>query len=140
VDIFAPIQAQEATAIHTARTGGDFSHFDPTIAHRLAWGASLDPAEVKRCRRRHAEFREKVDSLFRGYDFVILPCGPVDRLTAGADNSQVRPRILRYTVPMSLAGAPVVTLPSASGAGVQLCATRGDDARLLAFAAHLDTL
>jgi aspartyl-tRNA(Asn)/glutamyl-tRNA(Gln) amidotransferase subunit A len=138
MDIFAPIQAQEATAIHTARTGGDFSHFDPAIASRLAWGASLDPAEVSICRRRHAEFREKVDALLRQYDFLIVPCSPVDRLNIGADNSQSRRRILRYTVPMSLTGAPVVTLPDPSGAGVQLAAQRGDDARLLAFAAQLD--
>jgi Asp-tRNA(Asn)/Glu-tRNA(Gln) amidotransferase A subunit family amidase len=61
----------------------------------------------------------------------------VDRLTVGTDNSQARRRILRYTVPMSLAGMPVVTLPDSSGAGVQLVAARGADARLLAFAATL---
>jgi Asp-tRNA(Asn)/Glu-tRNA(Gln) amidotransferase A subunit family amidase len=137
LDIFAPIQAHEAAAIHTARTGGDFSHFEPQIAERLAWGASLDVAEVKGWRRKHAEFREKVDALLSEFDFVIAPCGPVDRLTVGADNSQARRRILRYTVPMSLAGEPVVTLPDTSGAGVQMAAARGSDARLLAFAAHL---
>jgi len=43
---------------------------------------------------------------------------------------------LRYTTPMSLPGVPVVTLPAPGGAGVQLIGARGDDARLLAFAAE----
>jgi Asp-tRNA(Asn)/Glu-tRNA(Gln) amidotransferase A subunit family amidase len=44
---------------------------------------------------------------------------------------------LRYTTPASLAGVPVLTVPAAHGAGVQLMAARGADARLLAYAAHL---
>jgi Asp-tRNA(Asn)/Glu-tRNA(Gln) amidotransferase A subunit family amidase len=44
-------------------------------------------------------------------------------------------KILRYTVPLSLAGTPVVTLPFAGGAGMQLVAQRGADAKLLAYAA-----
>ena len=136
MDIFAPIQAHEAAAIHMPRLDGDLSRVDAAIAERLSWGASLDPAEIKGLRRRHAEFRERVDALLNDFDYVILPSGPVERLTLGADHSQTRRRILRYTVPMSLAGAPVVTLPEASGAGVQLCAARGHDARLVAFAAQ----
>ena len=137
MEIFAPIQAHEAAAIHLPRLGGDLARVDPPIAERLAWGASLDSAEVKRQRRRHAEFRERVDALLSDFDYVMLPCVPVDRLEADADHSQVRRRILRYMAPMSLAGAPVVTLPHKSGAGVQLCAARGADARLVAFAAFV---
>ncbi len=136
MDIFAPIQAHEAAAIHIPRLDGDLSRVDAAIAERLAWGASLDPAEIKRLRRRHAEFRERVDALLNEFDYLIVPSGPVDRLTVGADHSQTRRKLLRYTVPMSLAGAPVVTLPDESGAGVQLCAARGEDARLVAFAAQ----
>lgn len=135
-DIFAPIQAHEASAIHIPRLGGDLSRVDSQIAERLAWGASLEITEIKQRRRQHAEFRERVDALLSDFDYVMLPSGPTDRLTVGADHSQTRRRILRYTVPMSLAGAPVVTLPDSSGVGVQLAAARGQDARLLAFAAQ----
>ena len=139
IDIFAPIQAHEAAAYHMARTGGDFSHFDPQIAERLKWGGSIDPVEITKQRKRHAEFRERMDALLADYDYLIVPCGPIGRLTGGKDHSQARRRILRYTVPMSLAGTPVVTLPDTagrSGAGVQLVAARAADARLLAFAAQ----
>ena len=137
LDIYAPIQAYEASAIHIPRLNGDLSRIPTSIAERLVWGTSLDPAHIKQLRRRHAEFRERIDALLNDFDYVILPCAPTEWLALGADHSQTRPRILRYTVPMSLAGAPVATLPDTSGAGVQLCAARGKDARLVAFAAQL---
>jgi Asp-tRNA(Asn)/Glu-tRNA(Gln) amidotransferase A subunit family amidase len=135
-DIYAPIQASEAAAIHAGATGGNFSRFEPRIAERLAWGASLPVAEVAGFRARFAAFREKTDLLLREFDFVMAPCAPVARLKVGADHTNARKAILSYTTPMSLAGAPVVTLPAAGGAGVQLAAARGADARLLAFAAR----
>jgi Asp-tRNA(Asn)/Glu-tRNA(Gln) amidotransferase A subunit family amidase len=135
-DIYAPIQASEAAKIHAAATGGDYSCFEPRIAERLAWGASLPTTEVEQFRSRFAAFRARTDALLREFDFVMAPCAPVARLVAGADHTNARKAILSYTTPMSLAGAPVVTLPAAGGAGVQLAAARGRDARLLAFAAR----
>jgi Asp-tRNA(Asn)/Glu-tRNA(Gln) amidotransferase A subunit family amidase len=137
MDIFAPIQAHEAAAIHTAGTGGDFSHFEKSIAERLTWGASIPVTEIASLRKRHDEFRERMDNLLREYDFLIAPCAPVHELIAGADQTHARRTILRYTVPMSLAGVPVITLPTRMGAGVQLIAARGADARLLVYAAEL---
>jgi aspartyl-tRNA(Asn)/glutamyl-tRNA(Gln) amidotransferase subunit A len=135
-DIYAPIQASEAAKIHVASTGGDYACFEARIAERLAWGASLAAAEIGQFRVRHAAFRAKTDALLREFDFVMAPSSPVERLLAGADHTSTRKAILSYTTPMSLAGAPVVTLPAGGGAGVQLAAARGDDARLLAFAAR----
>ena len=137
LSIYAPIQASEAAAIHAPHTGGDFSCFPPPIGERLAWGASLSSEEIQRQRKRHAEFRLRVDQLFDQHDFLLLPCSPFSQLQAGADHSETRMKILRYTVPMSLAGTPVVTLPFAEGAGMQLVAPRGADAKLLAYAATL---
>ncbi len=45
-DIFAPIQAHEAAGVHR---GTDFHHFEPAIAERLAWGASLSVTESRLC-------------------------------------------------------------------------------------------
>jgi aspartyl-tRNA(Asn)/glutamyl-tRNA(Gln) amidotransferase subunit A len=66
----------------------------------------------------------------------LLPATPVARLTAGADHSKTRGRLLRYTTPFSLAGVPVVTIPCAAG-GVQMAAARGADEALLRVAARL---
>jgi Asp-tRNA(Asn)/Glu-tRNA(Gln) amidotransferase A subunit family amidase len=137
MDIIAPIQAHEAAAIHSVATNGDFSHFEKTIAERLAWGASIPASEIEILRNRHAKFRERMDALLQGHDFLIAPCAPHHELLAGADHSQARRIMMRYTLPMSLAGVPVVTLPTPTGAGVQLIAARGADSRLLAYAAEL---
>jgi aspartyl-tRNA(Asn)/glutamyl-tRNA(Gln) amidotransferase subunit A len=135
--IYAPIQASEAAAIHREATGGDYSCFPAPIKERLAWGAGLSAEEVNRQRGRHAEFRAGVDAWFERFDFLLMPCSPASKLEAGADHAQTRGRILRYTTPLSLAGTPVVTIPFPEGAGMQLAAARGEDARLLAYAAEL---
>lgn len=131
-DIYAPIQAWEAAKIHA----GHFHEFDPGIATRLAWGASIPEEQIRDLRLRHAEFRSKVERLFDQFDFLLAPVTPVSRLTAGADNSEARSLILRHTTPASLGGLPVVVLPSPD-CGVQLMAAHHDDRRLLAFAASL---
>ena len=58
------------------------------------------------------------------------------RLAAGADHSNTRKRLLRYTTPFSLAGVPAVTIPCRAG-GMQLAAAREDDEALLQLAAVL---
>jgi len=131
-DIFAPIQANEAAAIHA----GSFDHFEPAIAERLDWGASIQEDDLRQLRTRHEQFRKSFDSLLETYDFLILPCAPVSSLAYGADQSDARRKILRYTSPASLAGTPVVAVPL-DGAGVQLIGRRGEDAALVAFAAYL---
>jgi Asp-tRNA(Asn)/Glu-tRNA(Gln) amidotransferase A subunit family amidase len=60
----------------------------------------------------------------------------VAKLPAGADHSETRARLLRYTVPFSLGGVPVATVPCRAG-GVQLATARGADEALLQFAAQL---
>ncbi len=77
-----------------------------------------------------------MDELFAEHELILLPCAPVARLEAGADHSQTRPRLLRYTAPFSLAGVPALAIPCAAG-GMQLAAARGFDEPLLGLAAQL---
>jgi Asp-tRNA(Asn)/Glu-tRNA(Gln) amidotransferase A subunit family amidase len=139
LEIYTAITAHEAAAIHGPKTGGDFSHFPAPIAQRLAWGASISSDQIALFRSRHLRFRERADSQMRQFHFFLAPCAALHQLAAGADHTKSRPAILRYTTPMSLVGAPVVTLPTATGAGVQLIAPRNADARLLAYAKAIGT-
>ena len=77
-----------------------------------------------------------MDEIFAAHELILLPCSPVEQLTAGADHSQTRMRLLRYTTPFSLTGVPAVAIPCAHG-GVQLAAPIGADESLLALAAEL---
>jgi len=131
-EVFAPIQAWEASRIHA----GHLDKIQPAIRERLEWGARITHAELAAFRRRHAEFRARVDELLHEHDLLLLPASPVARLEMGADNSQARSRILRYTTPFSLAGVPVVTIPCLVG-GMQLAAARENDESLLELTAGI---
>jgi aspartyl-tRNA(Asn)/glutamyl-tRNA(Gln) amidotransferase subunit A len=131
-EIFAPIQAWEAARIHA----GHFEQFEDAIRERLEWGARISDAGIAGLRRRHLEFRARMDVLLREHEALLLPAIPVARLAAGADHSETRNRLLRYTTPFSLAGVPVVTVPCRAG-GTQLAAARGRDEDLLALAARM---
>jgi Asp-tRNA(Asn)/Glu-tRNA(Gln) amidotransferase A subunit family amidase len=130
--IYAPIQAWEAARIHD----GHFDRFESTIRERLEWGARVTDVELNALRERHAEFRAQVDALLAEHELLLMPGTPVARLVTGADHSQTRKRLLRYMVPFSLAGVPVVTIPCAVG-GMQVAAARHSDEALLELAAQL---
>lgn len=134
-EIFAPIQAWEASRIHA----GHFDKVQPAIRERLEWGARITDSEMTIFRERHATFRARLDGLLEKHELILLPTSPVARLNVGADNSQARSRILRYTVPFSLGGNPVASVPSRIG-GMQLAAAREEDESLLDLAARLGAL
>ena len=130
-EIFAPIQAWEAARIHA----GHFDYFEPSIRDRLTWGASIGHGEIAALRKRHEIFRARMNELLATHQLLLMPASPVACLKAGADHSQTRTRLLRYTTPFSLAGVPAVTIPCAVG-GMQLAAARGCDEALLHFVAR----
>lgn len=131
-EIYAPIQAWEAARIHT----GQFEQFPAPLPERLRWGAEIKPSEIAALRRRHDDFRARMDDLLAHCDLLLMPATPVARLAAGADHTQTRPKILRYTTPFSLAGVPVVTIPCRHG-GMQLAGARGWDAPLAQVASRV---
>jgi len=131
-EIFAPIQAWEAARIHV----GHYEEFQPAIRDRLEWGARFTDDEIAVLRKRHDEFRTRVDEMLAEQEILMLPATPVAQLTYGADHRNARSRILRYTTPFSLAGVPVVTAPTRPG-GMQLAAARGNDEALVGLAARL---
>jgi Asp-tRNA(Asn)/Glu-tRNA(Gln) amidotransferase A subunit family amidase len=130
--IYLPIQAWEAARVHA----GHFAKFSAAIRERLEGGVQIPHAEIDGLRRRHADFRARIDDLLATHQLLLMPATPVARLAFGADHTQTRPRILRYTTPFSLAGIPVVTIPTMPG-GMQLAAARGGDESLVQLAALL---
>ena len=131
-EIFAPIQAWEAARIHA----GHFEKIEEGIRKRLEWGAGINDAQLKVLRDLRCEFGTRMDEALMEHELLLLPATPNARLAAGADHSQTRARILRYTTPFSLAGVPVVTIPSRQG-GMQLTAARENDEALLRLAARI---
>lgn len=131
-EIFAGIQAWEAADLHR----GNFDRFEASNRDRLSWGERITPDEVVSLRQRHEQFKSRMDELFARHELLMLPAAPVARLEAGADHSNTRKRLLRYTAPISLAGAPAVTIPCPVG-GMQIAAARENDEALLQLVALL---
>jgi Asp-tRNA(Asn)/Glu-tRNA(Gln) amidotransferase A subunit family amidase len=131
-EIYAPIQAWEAARLHT----GYFDNFPAAIRERLEWGARIKEEAIAPLRRRHEDFRSRMDELLATHELLLMPATPVARLAAGADHTATRRLLLRYTTPFSLAGVPVVTIPATRG-GVQLGAARECDESLVGIAARL---
>jgi aspartyl-tRNA(Asn)/glutamyl-tRNA(Gln) amidotransferase subunit A len=135
--ILAPFQAWEAARIHASHfEDGLFANIEPSIRERLEWGARIGPAEIAALRQRHRAFRARMHALLAEQELVLLPASPLARIDAGADQTHTRPRILRYTAPLSLAGFPAVAIPCDTG-GMQLAAAHGSDRALLELAARL---
>jgi aspartyl-tRNA(Asn)/glutamyl-tRNA(Gln) amidotransferase subunit A len=130
IEIFAPVQASEAARLHPEPRDG----FEPVIAERLRWGATISADEIAHLRARLDVFRKRSAERLAAYEFLLLPCCPVSALRVGEDQSGARARILRYTAPVSLLGWPAVTL---TGGGPQLIGKTGRDAELLALSAVL---
>src|SRR5262249_8412840 len=110
-DIFAPIQAWEAAGLHAGR----FDKFETAIRERLEWGSRISPNEIASLRERHAAFQARMEELFAAHELILLPAAPVAWLAAGANHTNTRKRLLRYTTPFSLAGVPAVTIPCRAG-------------------------
>lgn len=131
-DIFMPLQASEAAALHPEPRDG----FEAAIAERLRWGSTLAPEEIVTLRDRLTAFRQESERALQAFDFLLMPNSPKPELLAGVDHSNTRATILRYTMPVSLLGRPAVTLRSHRGAP-QLVGRLGADAELLALSSGL---
>ena len=135
LEVFRPLQAAEAAKIHS----GNFDKFEPEIGARLEWGTSLTQNELEVLRERRDLFVQRMQELFSGYDFLLLPTAPITRLENGQDHRPARDRVLRYTTPASVAGLPCLALPNRVG-GTQLVAAHGADRELLRIAVLLAPL
>ncbi len=84
--IYSPIVASESAAIHR----GYFDHFEPVIAERMAYGASIPAAEIQGLHQRLQAFRSQMAALFEHFDLLLAPCAPVSKLRAGHDHTDSR--------------------------------------------------
>ena len=138
-DLFVPIQAHEAASIHAPFLPEHAGQYDPAILERLKMGAGVTAQRYTELQAARSKFvAERIAPLFADCDFLIAPASATPTLSASADHSTTRPRLLTLTTPASLAGLPVLTIPwmpqGNPGFGFQVLASRGHDARLWALA------
>ena len=149
LDAYSDIVQSEAATVHQAAQGLSDPGFSPGTLALLRRGAALTPEQVAAARERREFYAELLRQQMHGLDLLLAPAVPSAAPLTGQDDVQVadgrvplRLAVLRLTVPFSLLGYPVLTLPCPApgglSVGVQLVGHPGDDARLLGFGRTLE--
>ncbi|MCC2675159.1 MAG: Amidase [Ramlibacter sp.] len=104
---------------------------------RLEGGIGITPDEYLAMRRRAAEARGQVRSLFEGVDALLYPPAQGEADFGIADSGSPRFGALWSLLHLPCVSFPVTRGPKGLPLGVQAIGAYGDDARLLAVAAFL---
>lgn len=119
---------------------------DPLVGQRVEAGLAITPAEHADMVARHAAIEATVNARLDGLDGWISPAVPMPAPTLAecgdvAVQGPINLRLTRNTQPGNLFGACGVALPMPTPGlpvGLQLLATRGRDADILAVAAAIE--
>ncbi len=139
LDLFAPVQAKEAFAVHRSRFLSNPAQYSPAVRARLEWGSQMAEAEVSGLRERIGRLVARMAGTFDEGPLLVLPATSVSCLRRGEDHGATRSRLLRLTTPASLGCWPVLTIPwrpsgESTGVGFQIIARRGGESLLVTFA------
>ena len=144
-ETFRTIQASEIWANHGEWITARKPTFGRGIRERMDWASRVEPDDVGRGRRTHAEIRARLDDLLDDHDVLCLPSSPraAPLRDTPTDDLEVRFRhqAMCLLCISGLGGLPQVSLPLATLDGLPLglsfIARRGRDSMLLSLAAGL---
>ena len=149
LDAYSDIVQSEAAAVHAAALALPEPGFSAGTLALLRRGAGLSAEAVVAARARRKSHQYTLNVQAQGLDVLLAPAVPSAAPLTGQDDAQtadgrvpLRVAVLRLTVPFSLLGWPVLTLPCPAqgglSVGVQLVGHPGDDARLLGLGRTLE--
>lgn len=149
LDAYSDTVQSEAAAVHHAALALPDPGFSAGTLALLRRGAALTPEQVAVARERQEVYAELLEQQMQGLDLLLAPAVPSAAPLTGQDDVQtlggnvpLRLAVLRLTVPFSLLGWPVLTLPCPApdglSVGVQLVGRPGNDARLLGLGRSLE--
>jgi aspartyl-tRNA(Asn)/glutamyl-tRNA(Gln) amidotransferase subunit A len=110
-EIYNPIAAHEAWAVHSTWADRFKSRYDPTVWERLNRIHTISRAELDQAYAGMSAVRARWTEYFRSFDFLIMAATPFAALTKAECTLTNRLRILRLTAPASLGGLPILTIP-----------------------------
>jgi len=115
---YAILQSAQAFDIHAPWLDKHRARYSAAVWQRIDRGRHWTPAQLETARAAQRALRRFWKNFFKTHDFLAMPATPFPALTK-ADCTQVnRERMLVLTVPASLAGLPVLTLPVALPSGL----------------------
>lgn len=119
---WVPLCAVETAVAHEATFPARREAYGPGLAGLIDAGRQMNAMDYQKLWLRRAEFRGRVNAVFRDVDLVLVPATAVAGVTMelmsrfGTD-AELFSAMLRYTCPFDLSGHPTITLPGGRTAG-----------------------
>ena len=142
------ITGSEGAGLHLGNLRKRPGDFDPMTRDRFIAAAMLPASVYARAQAMRRAYRDEVAALFKGIDILLAPTTPIAAPTLGQDmvsfpsgNFPARAHVGRYTIPFSIIGLPVISVPVPGFSlprGVQLVAAPNREAALFRAAAFLE--
>lgn len=113
---WAPLCAVETAVAHEATYPSRRSEYGPGLAGVIDLGRQMSAMDYQKLWLRRADFRGRVNAVFRDVDLLLVPATAVAGVSValmsrfGVD-AQLFSDMLRYTCPFDLTGHPTLTMP-----------------------------
>jgi AtzE family amidohydrolase len=138
----------EGAGLHLANLRKRAADFDPMTRDRFLAAALLPGAVYARAQSVRRAYRDAVKALFADNDVLVAPTTPIaapligqDTVTLGGSTFAARAHAGRFTIPFSIIGLPVISVPVRGPGlprGVQLVAAPFRESTLFRAAAFLE--
>ena len=136
---------REVADVHRGLFPERADDYGESIRWKLELCLEVTDDEVSTARRLRAEYSERCQALFEGFDLLVTPTVPLVAPPDTTDEAELRRRATRLTYPFDCLGWPALALPCGTAeeglpASVQLVGRPGADARVLAAGGLLASL
>ncbi len=142
------ITGAEGAGLHLKNLRARPGDFDPMTRDRFLAAALLPASIYARAQAMRRAYRDEVAALFKGIDILVAPTTPIAAPTIGQDTVSLssgtfpaRAHVGRYTIPFSIIGLPVISVPVPGYAlprGVQLVAAPNREGVLFRAASFVE--
>lgn len=116
-ELYAIIGGAETWQIHEPFYDRHRDRYDANVRARIDRARTLTVRELDPALAHRAKITAAWSSLFREYDYLVLPSSPCRAVTKAECTVETRARILSLTVPASMGSLPVLALPVALPSG-----------------------
>lgn len=121
-----PLCAVETAVAHEATFPARRAEYGPGLAGLIEAGRQMSAMDYQKLWLRRAEFRGRVNAVFRDVDLLLVPATAVagatwELMSRFGTDAELFSAMLRYTCPFDSTGHPTITLPggrTADGAPV----------------------
>ena len=110
-ELYAILGGIETWRIHAPFYDRYRDRYDPNVRLRIDRARTLTAADGARAQANRDAITAAWASLFREYDYIVLPGSPCPAITKTECTLEMRSRILSLTVPASMGSLPALALP-----------------------------